>query len=106
MDRYQEIKQQRSDLVAGICATIRARGRHINQPRKAVIYALVSQQQAMTAEALWLGIRATHKISISAVYSNLNLLVEEGVVEKMQDDDAKSTYQVKTSFKVHGQQSN
>ena len=105
INQDQEIGQHQRDAVADICTMIRARGLHINQPRKAVIRALVGQKQAVTAEALWINIRLTYRISISAVYNNLNLLVKEGVAEKMVNEGTKSTYRIKPDFTIHRPQS-
>lgn len=69
----------------------------MSRPRKEVIRALCKQERHITAESLWLDIYASHKISISAVYNNLNFLVMEGFAEKKKNPHGQFTFAMKKS---------
>ncbi|SEK18473.1 transcriptional repressor [Parapedobacter koreensis] len=92
MEGYTNVVDNDAGLAAQICSLIQARGLHLNPPRKEVICALCRQQEPVTAETLWLDICAMKRISISAVYTNLNMLVREGIAKRIHRPRAKSHY--------------
>lgn len=55
----------------------------VNRSRIDVVQTLLIQDQPIGAEELWLTIYPSHKVSISAIYNTLNLLVRHGIVEKI-----------------------
>jgi|GEM_PF-1450826 len=78
-----------------ILQVMRAKGIPINKNRKDILIALWDHGKEIRAEALWLGIRPFKKISISSVYSNLNLFVRKGIVERTERPGMQAKYAIR-----------
>lgn len=84
------------DQVHDILMVMKSRGFFINSQRRIIVGILMMQGKPVTVEELWLSIRRiSQKACIASIYNNLNLLVQEGFLERDIDAKGKSRYSLK-----------